>query len=140
MLLFTTFGRYLTLQFARSILGVFGTFFFLIGTLDFVELMRRAGGLSEDRYHKVRAQLKRWSKDVKSLRGENSSGPMTARAVLLLQDLDKEISQVSEGRHSLDDLTRALMRLEKASTADVLAISESLLGTPSEVLNSRLLR
>jgi lipopolysaccharide export system permease protein len=43
MLLFTTFGRYLTLQFARSILGVFGTFFFLIGTLDFVELMRRAG-------------------------------------------------------------------------------------------------
>ncbi|MFG0806950.1 hypothetical protein [Pseudomonas fluvialis] len=105
-----------------------------------IELMRRAGGLSEDRYHKVRAQLKRWSKDVKSLRGENSSGPMTARAVLLLQDLDKEISQVSEGRHSLDDLTRALMRLEKASTDDVLAISESLLGAPSEVLDSRLLR
>ena len=43
MLLTTTFGRYLTKQFARSILGVFGTFFFLIGTLDFVELMRRAG-------------------------------------------------------------------------------------------------
>ena len=105
-----------------------------------IELMRRAGGLSEDRYHKVRAQLKRWSKDVKSLRGENSSGPMTARAVLLLQDLDKEIRQVSEGRHSLDDLTRALMRLEKASTDDVLAISESLLGAPSEVLDSRLLR
>ncbi|OYW68441.1 MAG: LPS export ABC transporter permease LptG, partial [Bosea sp. 12-68-7] len=43
MLLVTTFGRYLTRQFTRSILGVFGTFFFLIGTLDFVELMRRAG-------------------------------------------------------------------------------------------------
>lgn len=43
MLLVSTFGRYLTKQFARSILGVFGTFFFLIGTLDFVELMRRAG-------------------------------------------------------------------------------------------------
>ncbi|PZN94409.1 MAG: LPS export ABC transporter permease LptG [Hyphomicrobiales bacterium] len=43
MLLTSTFGRYLTTQFARSILGVFGTFFFLIGTLDFVELMRRAG-------------------------------------------------------------------------------------------------
>ncbi len=43
MLLVTTFGHYLTKQFTRSILSVFGTFFFLIGTLDFVELMRRAG-------------------------------------------------------------------------------------------------
>lgn len=43
MLLVSTFGRYLTKRFARAILGVFGTFFFLIGTLDFVELMRRAG-------------------------------------------------------------------------------------------------
>ncbi|MBN9452983.1 MAG: LPS export ABC transporter permease LptG [Bosea sp.] len=43
MLLFTTFGRYLTKRFTRAILGVFSTFFFLIGTLDFVELMRRAG-------------------------------------------------------------------------------------------------
>lgn len=43
MLLFTTLGRYLTLRFTRAILSVFSTFFFLIGTLDFVELMRRAG-------------------------------------------------------------------------------------------------
>lgn len=43
MLLTSTFGRYLTKRFARAIIGVFGTFFFLIGTLDFVELMRRAG-------------------------------------------------------------------------------------------------
>lgn len=43
MLLISTFGRYLTKRFARSILSVFGTFFFLVLTLDFVELMRRAG-------------------------------------------------------------------------------------------------
>ncbi len=43
MLLVSTFGRYLTRQFIRAILSVFVTFFFLIGTLDFVELMRRAG-------------------------------------------------------------------------------------------------
>lgn len=43
MLLVSTFGRYLTKRFARSILSVFGTFFFLVLTLDFVELMRRAG-------------------------------------------------------------------------------------------------
>lgn len=43
MLLFNTLGRYLTTRFLRSIVSVFGTFFFLILTLDFVELMRRAG-------------------------------------------------------------------------------------------------
>ncbi|WP_439499032.1 LPS export ABC transporter permease LptG [Bosea sp. (in: a-proteobacteria)] len=43
MLLVSTFGRYLTKRFARAIIGVFGTFFFLVLTLDFVELMRRAG-------------------------------------------------------------------------------------------------
>jgi lipopolysaccharide export system permease protein len=43
MIVTSTFGRYLTKRFARAILGVFSTFFFLIGTLDFVELMRRAG-------------------------------------------------------------------------------------------------
>lgn len=43
MLLVSTFGRYLTTRFARAIIGVFGTFFFLVLTLDFVELMRRAG-------------------------------------------------------------------------------------------------
>ncbi|MEN5081586.1 LPS export ABC transporter permease LptG [Bosea sp. TWI1241] len=43
MLLFKTFGRYLTQRFLRAIVSVFGTFFFLILTLDFVELMRRAG-------------------------------------------------------------------------------------------------
>lgn len=43
MLLVSTFGRYLTKRFTRSIISVFGTFFFLVLTLDFVELMRRAG-------------------------------------------------------------------------------------------------
>ncbi|MOA19476.1 hypothetical protein D3C78_1398580 [compost metagenome] len=105
-----------------------------------IELMRRAGGLSEDRYQKVREQLTRWSRKVTSLRGEQASGPVTARAVLLLQDLDAEIRQASGNRHSLDDVTRGLMRLDKASTRDFVQVSENLLGGPSKVLDTRLLR
>ncbi|WP_263139587.1 hypothetical protein [Pseudomonas alcaligenes] len=105
-----------------------------------IELMRRAGGLSEDRYHKIRSDLKRWSKDVKSLRGERSSGPTTARAVLLLQDLDKEIRKRSNKRYSLDDLVRGLMRLDKVSTQDLVQISEDLMGGTSDVLASSLLK
>ena len=58
-----------------------------------IELMRRAGGISEDRDQKIREQLIRWSKPVSSLRTDNASGPVTARAVLLLQELDREIRQ-----------------------------------------------
>ncbi|WPC03734.1 hypothetical protein SBP02_13190 [Pseudomonas benzenivorans] len=107
-----------------------------------IEIMRRAGGLSEERYQKIRQQLSKWSKPVKSLRGKRSTGPVTARAVLLLQELDREIRQATQDSQprSLDDVTRGLMRLDKVSTQDLIDISESVMGAPSEVLDTRLLR
>ncbi len=63
-----------------------------------IELMRRAGGLSESRYRKVREDLTQWSRGVDSLRTERSTGKVTARAVLLLQELDREIRNRSKGR------------------------------------------
>lgn len=105
-----------------------------------IELMRRAGGLSEDRYHKVRAKLQRWSRKVESLRGEQSTGPVTARAVLLLQDLDEEIRKASKGERSLDDVARGLMRLDKVSTRDFVEIAENVLGGESDVLDTSLLK
>ncbi|WP_339524458.1 hypothetical protein [Pseudomonas sp. EA_35y_Pfl2_R111] len=108
-----------------------------------IELMRRAGGLSEERYQKIREQLVRWSKPVDSLRTNNSSGPVTARAVLLLQELDREIRQATKGTtqpRSLDDVTRGLMRLDKASTKDFIEISENVMGGASKTLDNKLLR
>jgi predicted metalloprotease with PDZ domain len=105
-----------------------------------IELMRRAGGLSEDRYQAVREHLLQWSRKVESLRTDRATGPVTARAVLLLQDLDKEIRQRSKSRHSLDDVARGLMRLDKVTTKDFIAITETLLGGGSKVLDTRLLR
>jgi lipopolysaccharide export system permease protein len=43
MLIGWTLGSYLSASFMRTILAVFGTVFALVYTLDFVELMRRAG-------------------------------------------------------------------------------------------------
>ncbi|HEX2135423.1 MAG TPA: LPS export ABC transporter permease LptG [Microvirga sp.] len=43
MLIGATLGRYFSLQFVKAILMVFGTVFGLVYTIDFVELMRRAG-------------------------------------------------------------------------------------------------
>ncbi|MEK0362800.1 MULTISPECIES: hypothetical protein [unclassified Pseudomonas] len=105
-----------------------------------IELMRRAGGMSEDRYQRVREHLTKWSRKVTSLRTEHSSGPVTARAVLLLQELDREIRQRTKNRHSLDDVARGLMRLDKATTEDFIDITETMLGGASAVLDTRLLR
>jgi lipopolysaccharide export system permease protein len=43
VLIGATLGRYFSIRFARTILMVFGTVFALVYTIDFVELMRRAG-------------------------------------------------------------------------------------------------
>jgi len=105
-----------------------------------IELLRRAGGLTEERYKKVRQHLSRWSRKVKNLRGERISGAETARAVLLLQALDREIRKGTDDRHSLDDVVRGLMRMERVSTDDFIALSENILGGRSQVLDTRLLR
>ncbi|MBD9414266.1 hypothetical protein IB234_06800 [Pseudomonas sp. PDM16] len=105
-----------------------------------IELMRRAGGMSEDRYQAVRKKLVNWSKKVDSLRTETSTGPVTARAVLLLQELDREIRKSTDNQRSLDDVTRGLMRLDKVSTKDFIEISENVMGRGSQVLETKLLR
>ncbi|MBF7729434.1 hypothetical protein [Pseudomonas sp. N040] len=105
-----------------------------------IELVRRAGGMSEYRYQAIRSKLQTWSKGVKTLRGSSSSGPVTARAVLLLQELDQEIREQTGNQRSLDDVTRGLMRLETASTKDFIDISENILGRSSAVLDTRLLK
>lgn len=107
-----------------------------------IELMRRAGGIGEERYQKIREQLIRWSKPVTSLRTDHATGPVTARAVLLLQELDREIRQKTKdkGNLSLDDVTRGLMRLDRASTKDFIDITENVIGGPSKTLDTRLLK
>ncbi|MWV15806.1 hypothetical protein F3I16_07045 [Pseudomonas sp. L-22-4S-12] len=105
-----------------------------------IELMRRAGGMSEDRYQAIRKKLIGWSKPVESLRTEESNGAVTARAVLLLQELDREIRKHTNNQRSLDDVTRGLMRLDKASTKGLIEISENVMGRASDVLDSPLLR
>lgn len=105
-----------------------------------IELLRRAGGISDDRYQQIYDKLKKWSKDVSSLRGEHSTGPVTARAVLLLRDLDQEIRKSSDGARSLDDVAKGLMRMAQVSTEDFINLSENVLGTKSRTLGTRLLR
>lgn len=104
-----------------------------------IELMRRAGGMSDERYQALETRLAKSSHGVGSLRGEQVDAPVVARAVLLLQELDREIRLKTRNKRSLDDVTRAVMRLERVSTKEFVQLSESVLDGSSKVLDSDLL-
>lgn len=104
------------------------------------ELLRRAGGISDDRYEVWQARLQKLGGKVTQLRAEHASPAQVARGVMLLQSLDKEIRIHTQAKRSLDDVTRALMRLPSVSTEEFVQISENVLGRQSDVLQSKALR
>ena len=105
-----------------------------------IELSYRAGGMSERRRERVFAMLREWSRDVKTLRTDQSNAAITARAVLLLHELDAEIKQRTDGDKDIDDVTRILRMLRKVSTLELKAAAKKVIGAPSKVLDTPLLK
>jgi hypothetical protein len=104
-----------------------------------IELMHRAGLLSETRNERALQWMKRHGKDVKHLRTDRARGPRTARAVTLFAALDKEIRRRSEGRHDIDNLTQGLIGEGRVSLEEMREVAERLIGAPSETLGGPLL-
>ncbi|CRM55990.1 MULTISPECIES: hypothetical protein [Pseudomonas] len=111
-----------------------------LGEYYAIELLRRAGGITDERYEAIQARLAKEGKDVTSLRGEHASGATVARAVVVLQELDREIRVKTHNKRSLDDLAQAVMRADSITTAEFVKLAESIIGEPSVVLDSKLLR
>ncbi|AZE98959.1 hypothetical protein C4J95_1483 [Pseudomonas orientalis] len=104
-----------------------------------IELVRRAGGITDERYQAIQTRLTKEGKDVTSLRGEHVSGATVSRAVLVLQELDREIRVKTHNKRSLDDLAQAVMRADSVSTAQFVQLAENIIGESSVVLDSKLL-
>jgi predicted metalloprotease with PDZ domain len=103
------------------------------------ELLYRANGMTKSRRNTVIRSLSNWGKDVKHLRATKSTGPVTARAVVLLDELDREIRKRSYDKYSLDNVVRELMIKRKVSLDDLRKISEKLVGAKLKVFSSPLL-
>ncbi len=105
-----------------------------------MEVLHRAGLLSQVRFDKAIGWMRHHGRRIKTLHDDQSAGQRTARAVALFADLDTEIRAHTHGRHDLDPVARALMRDgQRVSTADLRAAAESVLGRPSKVLASTVL-
>ena len=105
-----------------------------------IELLRRAGGITDERYQALQARLAKEGTAVTSLRGEHVSGAAVSRAVVMMQELDREIRVKTHNKRSLDDLTQAVMRANSITTAEFVQLAERIIGESSVVLDSKLLR
>lgn len=112
------------------------------GIADFygMELLRRAGLLSQARFDKSIGWMRNHGRAIKTLHANNSAGPRTARAVALFNDLDQEIRKASGGARDLDEVTQALMQQGgRVSVQDVRKAAEAAIGAPSKTLETSLL-
>ncbi|UVM06486.1 hypothetical protein [Pseudomonas laurylsulfatiphila] len=105
-----------------------------------IELVRRAGGMSDERYESLHGKLVKTSQKVTTLRSDRVNPVQVARAVVLLQELDQEIRLKTHNKRSLDDVLRGAMRLGDIDTQAFVQLSESVIGGSSKVLSTELIQ
>ncbi|WP_062066299.1 hypothetical protein [Cellvibrio sp. OA-2007] len=104
------------------------------------ELLYRAHGMTKSRRNAIIKSLDKWGAEVKHLRKSKSTGPVTARAVVLLDELDKEIRKRSKNKYNIDHVIRDLMKTRKVTLDDLQKSVEKLIGPKVDALNSPLLK
>ena len=105
-----------------------------------IELVRRAGGMSDERYESLHGKLVRTSQKVTTLRSDRVNPAQVARAVVLLQELDREIRLKTHNKRSLDDVLRGAMQQGEIDTQAFVQLSESVIGGSSKVLSTELIQ
>ncbi|HET6564970.1 MAG TPA: hypothetical protein VFG52_06110 [Xanthomonadales bacterium] len=101
-----------------------------------LEILRRSGGISQKRYDQTMQGLADWAKKDKGRLHSPSSGADTARAVLLLWNLQQDLKQNEIS--SLDELTRQLMKSGKVTGQKLLELTEAAIGGQSQLLRKAL--
>ncbi len=104
-----------------------------------VELLYRSGGITAKRRQTVLDGLAEWGKDTGSLLTSDAKGPVTARAVQLIAELDQEIRKESGGKYNLDDLIRRLKLPGRVGRSDLELAFNALLGSGSRVLSQSII-
>lgn len=99
-----------------------------------IELPYRAGAWDEAVRDEIYADLAEWAEDAPRLRLDQSTGAVTARAVLVFDALDREIRNLTQDRSNLDAVTRLLMTRRWVSLDDLRSAAQQVTGQESEVL------
>ncbi len=94
-----------------------------------LEIQRRAGLMSRRRFRKALDRLEERGRAASDLRVASSNGATTARAVGVLDRLDRLIRAATGGRRSLDDVVQRLqVERRRITTARLQEVSEEISG------------
>ena len=101
-----------------------------------LEIMRRSGTITPQRYEKAHEQLAEYGQKASTLEVERSHGPITAKAVGVLRALDNEIREKTNNNASLDNVVKLLAAQRGEITLDrVRKVAEQVAGTPLKTLD-----
>jgi hypothetical protein len=102
-----------------------------------LKFMWRSETITRRRYQRGFRHLSNWAGDLgpADLATDRARGPVTARAVLLMRELDREIHRKTDREHSLDDVVKRLVESgEKVDLEHFADAVESVMAAPSETL------
>ena len=100
-----------------------------IAELYSLELLVRSKTVSRRRYEKALWRLAARGKNVRFLDVESASGDVTARAVVVLRELDRQIEKASDGEAGLDEaVARLAAQREPISVEQLRGAAEAAAG------------
>jgi hypothetical protein len=101
-----------------------------------LEILRRSGGISQKRYDQTLQTLADWAREKNGQLRSPSSGANTARAVLLLSNLQEDLKLNEAG--SLDEIVQQLADSGEITGEQLLLLTEEALGAQSTLLRKAL--
>jgi hypothetical protein len=101
-----------------------------------LQILLRSGGISKARFDKTLRQLTKWADRGHGMLQSPSSGPDTARAVLILHQFQVELTKHKAG--SLDTVIQALLDSKAMTGAFLLKLTEQQMGADSPELRKAL--
>lgn len=102
-----------------------------------LKIMWRSGTITTRRFRSGFRQLQEWGGELQlgDLDTPRARGPVTARAVVLFRELDREILRKTDRERSLDDVVKRLVASGEAVNLEVLrGAVEAVMGEPAETL------
>lgn len=100
-----------------------------------LELLQRGGAITPRRYQRALEKQTQWATDAEELCTAQSTGAVTALAVITFRQLDKEIRKKSGGKLSLDTVVAELAASRSRITLRTLEkITVEILQGPSDTL------
>ncbi len=100
-----------------------------------VELLYRAGGMSDDRYRRTWEWLANAGSRARDIYADRARGPITWQGATIMRALDLELRAASDEQVGLDELVRDIMDSgEKVSLRQLRTLAEQRIGKPARSL------